>query len=370
MKKYKAELELLKAKFEAEKSEVAHYYNRAKAQSVKTIISKGSMFNVLPYETELHGEKRNGKQIPEIIASNNCYIYHFDARDRLIMTEEVSEFLGRPHYFTQYVYTDNSIDVTHWQPDKLINLQHYVLEKGTVKYGYIRFKNNAAYRNYVYDVNLTLEKMDMVYLNDDMTVSMSLEFLFLYNTKGVLERIQRVYGTGGSEWCYSTLKINYKKLEERLLNEFTAVLDAFLVENENSDPLYVFAIDAYTGHGYASLSMNTLESFNSNFADLPAKQIYDVKYESPADWEYAEVGEVQLIDFPLDDNEDDKVLQSIAKTYKALIATPQFGALPKTADFVCMFFNHNGNVLFDNKKVKKILAGIEYFNRNISRDGE
>lgn len=80
------------------------------------------------------------------------------------------------------------------------------------------------------------------------TTEIEINFNFFYKPNGILQKIIRSWDSGGTEVVYTTDKINYKKLEQRLLNEMEeAVLD-FTEQNEDKK-ITVMSFMCYPGHG-------------------------------------------------------------------------------------------------------------------------
>ncbi|MCL1919233.1 MAG: hypothetical protein FWG14_13235 [Peptococcaceae bacterium] len=200
---------------------------------------------------------------------------------------------------------------------------------------------------YFYDENV-LEKIKTLYQEFSRPEELKYELCFSYDEKGKLARIKS-FSEGGSRTEYSAEKINFKKLEDRIFEELIEGLNSLLCECQD-ETLYVLLFHCYIGDGGLNLFANSMEGLKQDKAE---------SLEYIDDWKYCEFHCIDLIDFPLDE-EDEKVLISVAKAIKRLVATPLYESLPKTDDFLCLLQNHDVDVLESNPKIKEILKDIPF----------
>ncbi|GAA0077048.1 hypothetical protein UT300005_14260 [Clostridium sp. CTA-5] len=333
----------VKIKYKAAKNNFSKIMADVQLKCVSTVISKGVLYNVLPYENELNGDKVKGKKIAEPICKNDCYRYSFDEQGRIILVEEMSEFLGHFHYATMYFYHDDMIETMYWDADTLYNFTVYLLgENGPIEV-YFCSDKSEVYKKYYYE-NACLMKIASKTKRD--TIEIGIDFNFFYKSNGILQKIIRSWDSGGTEVVYTTDKINYKRLEQRLLNEMEKSILGFTEQNSDKK-ITLMAFMCYPGHGYLSLSADTCDC---------------VDKDSPADWEYVDFASSNLVDIPLDDKEEEKVLTTIAKVADAITKLTVFSKLSKADGFYCTMFNHDEEYIEQtNIKLKKLLRDNPYF---------
>lgn len=166
----------------------------------------------------------------------------------------------------------------------------------------------------------------------------------MYDKKGKLSQIFCNYPFGGKEIEYSTQKMNYKKLEQRFFDEMRDSLTQFLIEHKDAK-FTRFGIDCNTPNDLY-LCMDDSEDEDLLFII--------------ADWQYTELGIINLVDFPLDDQQNEKLLASIAKALVSLVSLEEFKSLFETPNFKIVFLDHQGVVKEFYPSVKKILSDEMY----------
>lgn len=336
----------LKAKFEQAKIDYLKLIEEARSRSVKQIISKGQIYNVFPFEVEQHGFKRNGKVIPEIIIHNDCYIHHFDAQDRLILKENISEFLSIPAYFSLYYYTDSTVEYIYGDNNGIYRYQiFYLSEDG-------KFIENKAYalrskihETYHYENDLIVgsERHHVEFAKEPISDNVY-RYDYLYDKQRKLSQIFLFYAFGGKEIVYSTQKVNFKKLEQRILLEIKDSLTKFLLEHKDKQ-FTRLGIDC-NSPDYLCICMD--DSVDDNI-------LYSL-----ADWEYVELTTIDLVDFPLDDAQNEKLLVCISKVLLNLLSLEEFKHLFETPNFKVVFQDHQGEVKESYPSVRKILSNEMY----------
>ncbi|EIU7103111.1 hypothetical protein L6D60_001542 [Listeria monocytogenes] len=338
---------ILKQQFDETKDKAAFYLKDFRSRSARTEVTKGCRYNVLPFENQLDGYKLNGKTLKEPIKDNNCYQYHFDAQDRLILVEQMAAFLGEFHYFTMYCYEENSIETMYWSGDSLSNITKYMLKNNQVQTAIRHAAQGTSTQCYYYQ-NAQLKAINT--LSKSSQSEMDTTNHFYYKEDGSLLKIIQTWLTGGSRVTFSNERIAYKKLEERLLGEMKTAIQTFVDEHPD-ETLFSLAFSSYTEHGDLFLSAEVVEKLSDDFqAD-----------ETP-DWSYSDFGSMNLIMQPLDEAETEKVSISLAKVIKQVVEAEWFQTITKNKDFRCYFFNneveHRDE---DNQKIAKILDGVSFF---------
>lgn len=313
-----------------------------RSNTVKTVYGKGILHDVLPYEHELSGYKVNGKVIENEIISDNCYRYSYDDKGRVILQENMSSFLGEFHYSTMYFYSEDSITTMYWAGNILYNITLYRMVDGRPVDKYFVSRENDWYSEYVYE-NGVLSSIDE-YHN-----GIKEQKLFYYKDNGDLLKIIRSCANGYMEVRFTTQKIQYKKLEEKLYNELIKAFYDF-VNNHGEEKLSVVGFVVWTGHGNMTLSAST-------------GSLGDKKY-TPAEWDYSELADFELIRQPLDEKESEHVFTSAVRAADRAVLSEVFEKIHKEEDFYCTIFEHDEEEI-ERKRVniKKILKDNPYFNK-------
>ncbi|MDR2904841.1 MAG: hypothetical protein LBU73_02690 [Helicobacteraceae bacterium] len=310
----------LKKRFAEVKKHYLSMIDEKRNVAAKTVISKGCMYNVLPFENEQHGYKVNGKIIPAPIMRDDCYIYRLDENGRVILMENMSEFLKIPTYFSLYTYFEDYIEHIYGDNSAPYRAEWAYRESGTVKKILCCAAKSCS-------VNL-LEYEDSVLMGIRFFTDSGQPFnlQFLYDANGALQAIFRIWPKGQKATIYSTAKINYKALGLRLFAETEQAVSAFLKEHDG-EHFTRFALDCYTGHGYVSLCFDT---------DL-SEQYKD----SPADWAHCDFASLPLVEFPLDDEQIAKVKKTAIKVAGDLLKSEAFRTLAQDGAFRILVFDHN-----------------------------
>lgn len=321
------EFAVVENKYRQAKKEYSQLIENARKQSVKRIITKGEIYSVFPFEVEQHGEKLNGKVIPEVIMDNDCYIYHFDDKDRIILKENISEFLGKATYFSLYYYTDDTLEYIYGSSD-IYRYQVFVLSKeGKVSSSMFYADGGKGYDNYYYeDGRIVRSDSHHIEFGKKPQWDAYYQYEYLYDAKGKLQQIFCIYPYGEKGIDYSTKRINYKKMEERIYEEMKAGVAQFLLEHKD-ETFTRFGLDCYSPESLV-LSMDVSDKEDT--------------LESLADWEYTEITEIALADVPMDDKQTEKLMGSITKALVRLVGADFFKPLLNAPNFKIVFLDHQG----------------------------
>ena len=313
----------LKARFGQVKKEYMAMVGEKRKTAAKTIVSNGCLYNVLPFENELNGEKVNGKIIPKPIPHNNCFIYRLDESDRVSLVENMSDFLEAPAFFSLYAYSDDRIEHVYGDNTRPYRVKWAYLEPGGRTKEILCFDKVFSIDIFEY----TESVLTQIRFLRETKGGHSFDLKFHYDEKAVLQAIHRVWQTGSIETVYSTAKANFKALGQRLFADTGQAVSDFLRQHE-SERLTRFALDAYTGHGYLSLCMDT--GLDDRF-----------KY-SPADWEYCDFRSLPLVEFPLDDKQSQKLRKTLVQLARDLLESDCLRNLTASPTFKILVFDHNG----------------------------
>lgn len=97
-------IQQIKCEFDNWVNKPIQLYNVVKENIVSQKMSKGKLFNILPYENELNGFKK-GKEIKSKPKDNkDLVVYYFDNLSRVVLIEEFGT-VENPYQF--YVYYDD-----------------------------------------------------------------------------------------------------------------------------------------------------------------------------------------------------------------------------------------------------------------------
>ncbi|MBF2505488.1 hypothetical protein IBB71_05300 [Listeria welshimeri] len=338
---------ILKQQFEETQDKAIAYIEEFRSRSVRSELSKGCRYNVLPFENQLNGYKLNGKEIKKPIKDNNCFKYHFDEKNQLILKEKMSAFLDRFNTFKMYIYKEDSIETMYWSGDSLSNITEYVFENDQVQIVTCHAAQGTSLERYYYE-NDQLKKIHTLSKSDQ--TEMDTTNHFYYKEDGSLLKIIKTWAIGGSRVIISNEQIAYKKLEERLFKEMKKAIQTFS-EEHSEETLFSLAFSSYIEHADLFLSAELTERIKNDF-----------QVEETSDWSYNDFESMDLIMQPLDDAETEKVTISVVKAIKQIVETDWFQLIPKSADFRCYFFNSGVESRdIDNPKINKILNGVSYF---------
>jgi hypothetical protein len=320
---------ILKERFEGFEEIKKSYFDMIEEKrnaAAQTIISKGAMFNVLPFENEQHGNKVKGKVLPEPIIHDDCRIYHLDGERRVLLEEMMSEFLKMPANFSLYTYFDDYIECIHGTNHEVIAVSRAYLCNGMVKEMLSWAVRGCSISFYDYEQSTltAIRVCQREHLKEDEIRS---AYEFSYDTKGALSCIRRVWENGGSQVEYSTMKINYKALEQRLFTEAEKAVSEFLQQNK-AEKFTRFSLDCYSAFGYIVLCLDTDDD--------------EEILHYPACWKYPDFATLDLIDFPLNDTQEKKVHKTIIKVADDLLKADFFSNLAADDKFKFLVFDHHG----------------------------
>lgn len=197
---------------------------QAKQQAVKTVISQGRLFNVLPFEGERYGERVQGKELTAPILSDECYIYYLDDQQRIVLSERISTALQKPAYFKLYYYQQGDIQ------------QIYGDTLGPICTGVLRFEGGQADRSFYFSQQtlqweryhyhgkrlIRLERYAQPH--HGKTDSMDkLEYEYLYHQDGTLACIQLMQQDGTKQTIYTDQVIQDKPFGRQFLHHLRSL---------------------------------------------------------------------------------------------------------------------------------------------------
>ena len=204
--------EELRKKFKETKAGFNEIISEVRSRAVKTVYSKGELHNVLPFENELMGSKVSGRVIPNEIIDDNCNRYSYDDKGRVILKENMSSFLK------MFFYDTDNITTMYWSYYDLSNITRYEMKNGRPNKAYSVAIGGERTADYIYNGN-ELAAVEEEYTHE----SMRRKLCFYYKKDGKLLKIIGRYENGYSNVCFTSEKINYKKLEERLFESLVGL---------------------------------------------------------------------------------------------------------------------------------------------------
>lgn len=316
-----------------------------KNKSVKKIIYNNKYQNIVLYENELlTGCKPNGKIIKEI--KKGSYQYYYDELGRVILIEQLEDAAGSliPYYINAYLYQDDCIFNIYISDYRNVVIRKYQLKENQInecyvyRAGSINLMELKEYIKYVY-VNQRLCNC-LFARNESNDINCSYKSL-IYNDNNELVKIIRYCANGYNDVSYSNEKINYKKLEARIIEELQSIVYSLFNEHE----IKYLAFNCCVEEGILEIYGDDSQSVNFN-------NIYE--------WKYNNLDTIPLINYPLSDLEYNKILFSCANAINILTSYDEFKKMAKSV--VCIFYDHNTNSYLEiPDKIKNLLSSNKYF---------
>ena len=255
--------------------------------------TKGKKYNVFPYKEERLGNKLTGKEVSEIEMKDDNYIYHFDDVGRIRLVEEACTFLRKISDFECYDYKNDRIFYYSGNNKKFNYIQCALLENAKVMESYaISDLERFIYEKYEY-IGERLYSIEKTILCENKEPRKWIEY-FYYNGS-VLKMIQKVEGSHKIN-NYCTESIKYKKLDKLLEQQ---CIDIFQQQENyiNTNKNYFLEINLQDINHFPDLDI----TFKCN-----EKNVYENKYPY--------VNKIQLRKYPLDEEEEKKIIGSILKS--------------------------------------------------------
>lgn len=171
--------------------------SEALSRARKIVISKGALYNVIPYEIERAGFKK-GKVLKKIpVHIKNTHLYHLDEYDKVIFVEIYgqSENIINKEF---YRYSGGCIErICFASSGKLRNVSTSLLEEGAVVKSMNWGQYGCSESNYVY-VDSRLEKIHVRQKEHVESVFSDFDVNFKYES-GELVSIINVFPNGYEE---------------------------------------------------------------------------------------------------------------------------------------------------------------------------
>ena len=209
--KYWTQLKEIENKFNDYKKDLENIEARVLDSIAHTVITKGEIVNPTPYYYERMGHKLNGKILQAPVSSDYCKKYHYDSKNRLIMIEEYSVFLGRFEINEIYFYNDlterlrlssGRLAILSVFDNAFLNTRLCLAFAG---------RNGYIVEEFVYDKDVLTE---IQISRDDNYAEIH---KFVYEDRKLIQ-IERICQNGYRELRYTTKKPNFNKIKEDTYN--------------------------------------------------------------------------------------------------------------------------------------------------------
>lgn len=305
----------------------------------RQIISKGIMFNVYPFEAQRHGWKVSGKEISKVIMKDNCYIYYFDDKNKIRLVENVSEFLGKIHYFVLYDYKENGVYSCRCISDKLISMSFAKFVDGICVEKYTVGHEKWNLEKYIYkDGKLMCIDIFQIYNNIEMELKEVHKFY--YNINGKLELIQRKCPNGYSENLFSDKRLQYKKIEKNMEADLQGIIDLFTC-NQSGMEMSAIGFRLWIDDINPMIQINFETSIH----------IPDLLSE----WKFSDFGIIHVADVPIDEKQQKKIKIILIKTIVKFIENNVLCCKVKLIE------NDDINIIENSAELKKYLTGVDRY---------
>jgi len=186
-------LEFLKQEFDFQKDNYDFFLEKSEKESKKTIISKGFLFDMRPFENEIAGFKK-GKECQSFPKNTkNVIVYHFNDKEQIIMIEEYGQ---APNIINRefFIYADNTLKSLYYSSggNDLKSIRLSIFDKEKTINVFNHGKYGISIKKYIYEGEL-LRKIQIKSKEfDDIDFSDS-ELVFEYADNRELEIITEVY---------------------------------------------------------------------------------------------------------------------------------------------------------------------------------
>lgn len=281
---YKERLEKLKEHFCNYAINLKEIINNLKKNISYTVITKGEIINEMPYYQERIGDKITGKVIAEEIESDGCIKYHYDDKDRLIMTEEYCEFLRIFEIRDIYIYGQNThkLLISAGSLSRLLEFDN-AFSAVSLCLAYSKDYGTCV-EEYKYDCDV-LNEIDIIKESEDSEIRKYKE-IFLYKD-GRMVQIRRIFEDGRNFVIYTSLKPDFKSIKEKMRN---FIMDNILQENNE---FKCFGIESFIKGTIPYIDIYV--SNNDDNSNIISEWDTDCKRINIYDWQFNESQERKCI---------------------------------------------------------------------------
>lgn len=256
---------------------------------------KGKKYNVIPYCEERLGNKLNGKEVSKIEMKDGYCVYGYDKDGRIRLVEHAVTSLKKFYDFECYDYEGEIIYKYDCSLTSSIFVSVNIFEGDQIRETYKICENDSwSHDDYIYQGD-TLSRID-VCMKDIYGEMWEWQEYFYYDNKKKLKIIQ-CEESGYRTNFFCDRKLNYKKVEGNLEKKITESCQNIYLDSHD---IIIEGIEI------------TLDSIVEN-PEIRIEIIYDNKEQQLETGKCVSENAVVLREFPLDDLETEKMINSILK---------------------------------------------------------
>jgi hypothetical protein len=196
-------IDFLKNDFEESQEKFLHFSEMIKSEVVKTILSKGHIFNLRPFEKEISGYHR-GKIIPRMPKLfKGLYVYYFDNQKRIIKVENYKNnvFLDTEFCF----HEQGQLKSYYFNNRRLRNIKLSLIENDFTQSVFNYGSNGCTISKYIYNKNDELTNILSNTKEHQKENWSYFEIIFTYENSE-LSKIMKTFSNGYSKELYPTLE--------------------------------------------------------------------------------------------------------------------------------------------------------------------
>ena len=284
-------------------SDYENSYNKMileqRGRSARKEISKGNLYNVIPYEVEMQGQKLNGKKIDQIIMDDECHVYYFDNEGKIILVESDPWETENEFYdFCAYFYEENKVYSVRGNRNYLMNVSVAVFNGELLLERYIGGKKGRRFQKYIYNENNVLNCVELFVINEESNVSKKEKYQFYYQNDDKVILIQRQCENGYKEFKYASVKPNYKMIKEKMKKEIVEAIH----------------------------DMNKVHAVGFRLYLEESKPCIDISFETSneineliAEWSHVSAKNVEIVSFPIEIKQGKKLKKQFIEVLKEIV---------------------------------------------------
>ena len=256
---------------------------------------KGKKYNVIPYCEERLGNKLNGKEIAEIEMKDGYCVYCFDKEGRIRLVEHAVSSLKKFYYFELYDYEGEKIYAYYCSLISCSYASVNIFEGDKIRESYKIYEDDRwSYDNYIYQGD-NLSRIN-VCIQDIYGERREWQENFFYDKKKKLKIIQQEE-SGHRRNSFCDRKLNYKKIEADLGKQIKESCQKIYLSNKD---VKIQSIE---------ITLDSIEKISR----ISIQLIFENKEQQLEAGNYVSENKILLRDFPLDDFEIKKVINSILR---------------------------------------------------------
>ncbi|MCD7836479.1 MAG: hypothetical protein LUG83_07525 [Lachnospiraceae bacterium] len=259
----------------------------------RQISVKGKKYNVIPYREERLGNRLKGKEIAEIEMKDGYCVYGYDEEGRIRLVEHACTSFEKFYNFECYDYVGEKVYAYSCSLLSSSYVSVNIFEGDKIQETYKIYKDNRwSYDNYIYSGdNLSSINVCIQDIHGEMR---EWHENFFYDEKKKLKIIQREEA-GHRQNSFCDRKLNYKKIEKALEEQ---IKEACQKINLSDNSVKIASIETSLD------SIEEIPRINSKF-------VFENREKHLKIQSHISENKIVLRDFPLDDFEIERVINSI-----------------------------------------------------------